>query len=262
MTKRWSLVCGCGAAAFLAGCGGGGGGSAPAAQDAGRATVGARGGTLASGDGSARVDFPADALLADTSFTAAQTSSVPATSRLVVGTAHEFVPSMTFSRAAQLTLQYDPSRLPAGAQESKLVLYKVVGADWVPVPGSVVDTIRHTVTAPVGSFSKYGILADNQFAGRYTGTFGGDASGTWSATVGVDGALTATASGGFTGRGSVSFTGASTIPLSGSGTTDGYRITFGGNFVAHSDHSITGSGAWNSSSGYHGTWTGGKTEDP
>lgn len=245
-------------AAMAAGCGGGG-----SKSDSGRATVGAAGGTLATDSRSATCVFPAGALGSNIDFTVDSAASAPSNERLLAGTAFDFGPSTVFSSNAQLTIKYNPSRLPAGALESRLVLYKAVGGAWVAVPGSVVNTTNRSVSAPISSFSTYGILADNQFAGHYAGTFAvthgvGD-PGNWNAHIGVDGNLTATADGGFTGTGKVGFSGTSTIGLNGSGTTDGYRVTYSGSFTRHNDGSITGQGTWSSSSGSSGTWTGSKT---
>lgn len=262
MTKRlrfWLLAIATGAA--LAGCGGGG--DSPVAATplpaSGSGSIGATGGTVATGDGMANVVFPAGAFASTTNITIAPSPSAPADARLLSGTAYDFGPSGNFAQPAQLKLKYSASGLPAGALESRLVLYTVVGGVWQPVAGSTVDTSAHTVSASVMHFSTYAVLAENQFAGNYRGSYVGGSTGTWTATVDTAGAIAAVATGGFTGTGSVNFNGASTIPLNGSGSSQGFAITFGGNFtLAPNGTSVSAAGSWSSSSGQTGTWSGDK----
>ena len=48
--------------------------------------------------------------------------------------------------------------------------------------------------------------------------------------------------------------------LTGSGTSQGFAITFGGNFtLGGGGPGVSAAGTWNSSSGQTGTWNGGKT---
>lgn len=246
----------------LAGCGGGGGDSTTTntpSVNSGAGVVGASGGTVATGDGAATVVFPANAYTANTSVTIAASTTTPASTRLVPGTAFDFGPSGPFGQPARITVKYNPASLPLGALESRLVMYTVSGTTWTPVAGSTVNTTAHTVTAPVSHFSSYGILADNQFAGSYSGTYSGATFGTWQATVDADGKIVAAASGGFAGIGSVSFNGTSTIPLAGSGSSQGFTVTFGGTFTLQPNGtSVAASGTWNSSSGQAGNWTGSK----
>ena len=255
--NRWIVGVAAVLATLLAGCGGGGGGSDPLVVDAGTAVIGSTGGTVATTSGAAKAVFPANAVNANTTITITASSQAPASSRLISGTAYEFSPSGALAQPVSVTLRYDPARLPAGALQSKLVVYKAVNGAWVAVPNSVVDTVAYTVTAPLSSFSIYGLLADNQFAGNYAGSYSGTSAGTWTAAVNVDGSLTATATGGFAGTGSVTYTGASTIPLSGSGTSQGFVITFGGTFSLLTN-GVSASGTWLSSGGESGNWVGGK----
>lgn len=245
----------------LAGCGGGGDAGTTSTNSASTAsaTVGATGGTVATGDGAAAAAFPANALATNTTVTIAPSTSAPANARLVSGTAYDFGPSGNFAQPVQLKLKYAATSLPASALESRLVMYTLVAGAWQPVAGSTVDTVGHTVSASVTHFSTYAVLADNQFAGNYSGSYLGGSTGNWTATVDTAGAIVAAATGGFTGTGSVSFTGASTIPLNGSGTSQGFAITFGGNFtLASNGTSVSALGTWNSSSGQSGTWSGNK----
>ena len=261
-TTRWILATATLVAAVLTACGGGGGsgGSNPPTVDSGSAVIGSAGGTVATQSGAAKAVFPANAVNADTTVAITASSQAPTSSRLVDGTAYEFGPSGPLAQPVAVTLRYDPAKIPSGALQSKLVIYKAVNGAWVAVPNSSVDTVASTVTAPVSSFSTFGLLADSQFNGSYAGTYAGNSSGTWNATVSVDGAISATATGPFAGTGSVTFGGVSTIPLTGSGASQGFVITFGGNFtLVGSGPGVSAAGTWTSSSGQTGTWNGSKT---
>ena len=248
------------AAGLISSCGGGGGDTTPAPPppaDSGTATItAAAGGTVTTAAGTAQLVFPANAVSSNTAVTATAKTDVPTSARLVSGTTYEFTPAMTFAQPVRVSIKYDATKLPASALEANLKLYKVVGTAWQPVAGSTVNTSTRTVSAPVTSFSHYGILADNQFAGLYNGTYSGGQSGTWTASINVDGAISASATGGFDGTGTVAFTGASTIPLQGTGTAQGFTITFGGTFTLLGTGGVAGSGTWTSSGGLSGTWSG------
>lgn len=262
-THPWILGLAALVAAVLAGCGGGGSDPPavvnPPTVDTGSAAIGAAGGTVATQSGAAKAVFPANAVNTSTTVTITAASQAPASARLIDGTTYEFSPSGPLAQPVQVTLRYDPAKLPSGALQSKLVLYKAVNGAWVAVPNSSVDTVAYTVTAALSSFSTYGLLADSQFAGNYAGTYGTVSSGSWNATVTVDGAISATATGPFTGTGSVAFGGATTIPLTGTGTAQGFAINFGGTFsLVGGGPGVSATGTWSSSSGQMGTWVGSK----
>lgn len=69
------------------------------------ATVGAAGGTVATGNGLASAVFPANAFAADTAVTIAPSSTAPASTRLVTGTAYDFGPPGALAQPANLSLQ-------------------------------------------------------------------------------------------------------------------------------------------------------------
>jgi hypothetical protein len=243
----------------LAACGGGGDGGTgtPAAVDSGSATITTSGGTVATTSGAAKVVLPAGALTTNTVISITGTATAPANARLLASTAYDFGPTGAFAQPVTITVKYLPTNLPSGALESRLALYTVSGGVWQAVAGSTVDTVAHTVSAPVSHFSTYGVLANSQFAGTYSGTFSGGSSGNWNATVDTAGAISATASGGFVGQGSVSFNGTSNIPLAGTGTSQGFSVTFNGNFALQGNNTtVLANGTWNSSSGQTGSWTG------
>lgn len=247
----------------LSACGGGGhsAGQTGVGGDQGTGVIGPSGGTVSADNNAAAVTFPANAFSSGTTVTVATSQTAPPSNRLVTGTAYDFGPSGQFAAPAVLTLKYSPANIPAGALESRLVIYTASAGTWQAVPGSTVDLVAHTVSATVDHFSTYAILADNQFAGSYSGSFSGTQStgGTWAATVDAAGNLSGTATGGFVGTGSVSFNGTSTIPLAGSGTSQGFTVTFAGTFVLQPDgRNVTATGTWGSTNGTAGTWTGAK----
>ena len=147
--NRWILAMSTLVAMVLAGCGGGGyGDSDPSAADTGSAVIGTAGGTVATQNGAAKAVFPANAVAANTTVTITASSQAPASTRLIDGTAHEFTSSGPLVQPVAVTLRYDPAKLPSGALQSRLVLYKAVCGAWVAVPNSSVDTVAYTVSAP------------------------------------------------------------------------------------------------------------------
>jgi hypothetical protein len=66
----------------------------------------------------------------------------------------------TFEPPISVSLRYDVAQLPAGAAESSVVIacWDTAAAKWVALAGSHVDTVNHTVGAPVSHFSLYTLL--------------------------------------------------------------------------------------------------------
>jgi len=145
----------------LVGCGGGE--SFNNVFNSGSLVRAATGGTVTSGG--LTLVFPAGALTADTSITAAATITglpvtTPGKSKLVPGTTYALGPDgSTFSKPVSLSIAYDAAKLPAGTDESTVSIYSVVGGAWIPAPGSVVDKVKHTVSASITHFSTWGALA-------------------------------------------------------------------------------------------------------
>jgi hypothetical protein len=80
----------------------------------------------------------------------------------VVGCAYDYTPNgATFSPAITLTLKYDPGMVPSSGNASKLVIayYDSASSKWVVVAGSVVDTVKHTVTAQVSHFTLFAVYS-------------------------------------------------------------------------------------------------------
>ncbi len=102
----------------------------------------------------------------------------------------------------------------------------------------------------------------NPFAGDYSGTYTGSENGTWTAVFDSGGRVTAWINspsvGRFTGHGTISPSGEFTLVTSGTGAGGPYTITWKGTF--RTEGGVTrGSGTWQSTSGYSGTWTGARS---
>jgi hypothetical protein len=270
MLKSLREFAACVAAVLIVGCGGGGGDSNTKAQSfiSGTGNIGLAGGTVSADASAASVSFPANAYTSNTTVTVAVSTNAPSSDRMVAGTAYEFGPSGSLAQPATLSLKYSPANIPAGALESRLAIYTANNGTWIPVLGSVVDTVNKTVSAPTNHFSTYAVLADNQFAGIYSGRYTDirdpNYSGTWSMTVDTAGRIIATATGGGTnGTGRVSFSGTSTVSLTGTGNSvTGNTVTFAGTFTLQPDgRNVNANGQWSSTSGGRGQWSGTKSTD-
>jgi len=80
----------------------------------------------------------------------------------IIGCVYDYKPTgATFSPPITLTLKYDPGLVPAGVDESKLVIafYNTATSKWEVVPGSVVDTVKHTVTVQISHFTMFAVYA-------------------------------------------------------------------------------------------------------
>ncbi len=139
---------------MLVGCGGSGG--------PGGNTVGSEGGTVVSAGGEVSLVFPANAVAQTILVGITEGTSVPVAPTglgVVPTTCYDFAPDgAQFAQPVTLTVRYTQAGLPSGVSESSLALYRVAGQTWQVVSGSAVDTTADTVTAPITSFSTYGIL--------------------------------------------------------------------------------------------------------
>ncbi|HET9424484.1 MAG TPA: hypothetical protein VFO55_03860 [Gemmatimonadaceae bacterium] len=122
------------------------------------AAVGASGGSVSAGGGTASLDIPAGALASATPITVEQLEPGPADAR-VVGDVFEFGPDgTTFATPVTITLAFDPAALPADVSPRRLRLHTFVNGAWRVIPGSSVDTTSHTVSGETAHFSTYAIL--------------------------------------------------------------------------------------------------------
>jgi hypothetical protein len=80
----------------------------------------------------------------------------------IIGCVYDYKPTgATFSPPITLTLKYDPGMVPAGFDASKLVIafYNTATSKWEVVPGSAVDTVKHTVTVQISHFTMFAVYA-------------------------------------------------------------------------------------------------------
>ena len=75
---------------------------------------------------------------------------------------YDFQPSgITFNPPITLVWNYDPATLQAGVSETSLevAFYDSVTSSWVVLPDAVVDITNHTITASVGHFTTFAVMA-------------------------------------------------------------------------------------------------------
>jgi len=67
----------------------------------------------------------------------------------------------TFDPPITITVTYDPLNIPQGINEQDLAIYlwDEVAGKWVKLEGCIVDTVNNTISAPVGHFSRYTVIA-------------------------------------------------------------------------------------------------------
>jgi len=97
----------------------------------------------------------------------------PPTNVSVVGLTYDFGPEdTTFSPPITLTFTYDPSKLPKGANEKKLVIaiWDKVAGKWVELTGCTVNPTTHTISAPISHFTAFTILVPSRPAAFTVGS--------------------------------------------------------------------------------------------
>lgn len=149
-----------GLAALAAGCGDDGTGPAPA-DPAVVGTVSASGGTLQTGDGKVKLEFPPGAVSGSTEITVETLPSPAADRNLAAGTSWDFGPDgLQFGQSVSLTLEFDPTDLPGDRDPRAARVAKLVGGSWEPLPSPPTVDPSGRVTAPIASFSAYAVTVD------------------------------------------------------------------------------------------------------
>ncbi len=125
--------------------------------------IGPSGGVVMSADGFASVNVPAEALDDPVVITVepAKIADLPTQNDevFIQRSAYEFGPSgQEFSVPVELTIQYEPGRIPPNIDESSLRLGRADGAFWTPVTGGSVDASAEEVRGEVTGFSIYGAI--------------------------------------------------------------------------------------------------------
>ena len=138
------------------------------------AIVGNSGHAFSTQSGSVRVAVPAGALAQTISLTISPATNLPASARLLSGSAFDFGPAATaFAQPVAIVIKYDPALVTAGNSESELMLYEVVSGGWRVVEGSTANTNEKLVT---GSVTRLGTYAVMMMPRVETVTIGGDLS--------------------------------------------------------------------------------------
>ena len=79
----------------------------------------------------------------------------------IIGCAYDYKPDgAIFIPPITMTLKYDPGLVPAGVDESKLVIafYDTATRTWVVCP-SIADTVNHVITAQISHFTLFAVYA-------------------------------------------------------------------------------------------------------
>ena len=133
------------------------------ATGGGTPIVPAEGGTVATADGTVKLDFPAGALpvSGDSNHDHRDAGGLaPPDPTQVPGTTFEFGPDGTqFSQPVPLSIAYDPTQLPASVGRAPAPALHARAGIWKLVPGSQVDEALHRVTGSVSHFSTYHVGA-------------------------------------------------------------------------------------------------------
>ncbi len=121
------------------------------------------GGTVSALNEKVVFTVPSGAVTEQETLTAKAAENIPSDDNYVPGTAYEFGPDgFQFQQPLELTITYDPNNIPAGAQESYLMLAKLVSDSWQIINDSSADTTTHTVTGTINGFSSYGVVMDSE----------------------------------------------------------------------------------------------------
>ena len=122
-------------------------------------TIGDEGGTVDAEMGRVVLDFPPGAVSGDTDIRISRLANVGVPG-VLTPTVFDFGPDgATFDEPVTVTLTYDEADLPLEVAETELFIVSssLVSGQLAPVPGSTVDPIANTVSAPISSFSTVGI---------------------------------------------------------------------------------------------------------
>ncbi|MBI2407888.1 MAG: hypothetical protein HYV19_06290 [Gemmatimonadetes bacterium] len=172
--SRWMLC----TAVLSVACGGSEGGTAPTpAPVKDPNVIGPTGGTITATGGGASLVIPSGALAADVKITVTPKSDPAGDTRAMAGTGYEFGPEGTqFSQPVTLSLKYDKSKLPAGADQRELRVAQLTSEGvWVPMTDSfIIDSTSGQVKISVrklgGAAEARLMAATEESATPYAGT--------------------------------------------------------------------------------------------
>lgn len=163
---------------LAAACGGSDGGTSPTPTPVKDPNViGATGGTITASGGGAALVVPAGALAADVKITVTPKSDPVGDSRVMAGTGYEFGPEGTqFVQPVTLSLKYDKTKLPAGADQRELRVAQLTSEGvWVPITDTfIIDSTSGQVKISVRKLGGAGearlMAATEESATPYAGS--------------------------------------------------------------------------------------------
>ena len=119
--------------------------------------IGANGGTLTTPSGNTSLDVPVGALSGNIVISVSQNESSDTIGPPQI--VYSFYPDgLTFNTPATVTFKYNPDYLPSGADETNLKVAYESNGQWIPVLESTVNTVNHSVSAPITHFSGNGVV--------------------------------------------------------------------------------------------------------
>jgi len=122
--------------------------------------LGTEGGSLTLLGGAFTLTVPNGALAQSAAIMVRTVTPTPSDPRVPENVAYDLWPAtLALTKPATLILKYDKQRLPAGLSEASLLLGRLNGAAWSPVPGSVVDPTTTTVSGAVTGGGTYAVLS-------------------------------------------------------------------------------------------------------
>ncbi len=121
------------------------------------------GGTVSVLDQKVVFTVPAGAVTEQQTFTVKAAENLPSDTNYVPGTAYEFEPDgFQFQHPVRLTIAYDVTKIPSGAQERYLMLAKLASGSWQIINDSSTNTTTHSVTGTIDGFSSFGVVMDSE----------------------------------------------------------------------------------------------------
>lgn len=143
----------------LSSCGGGGSSSKTSVDSATREllTLSSQGGQVATRNGAVSLTFPFGAVTGTRRIAVVSQPRFPEGVRVAGGTSFTLT-DIDLASPVTLTLAYSAARLPVGAADADLAIYRLEGSSWTLVGGKV-DPQAHTVTSTIDAFGTFAVLA-------------------------------------------------------------------------------------------------------
>lgn len=121
------------------------------------------GGVVQLQGGQVQLDIPPGALSNPVEVGARRILDPPELPGLLAGAIFELEPAtVSFSRPVELTIRYQEDRLPTGATEASLGIYRSTGDGWELAEGPPMDSLRNRVRASIDRFGTYAVISDHR----------------------------------------------------------------------------------------------------